>query len=99
MPILPTNPVTSAGAAQAGLPGADVSRARAAERKREADRTRIKRGEDEVIVSATNVELDDPVRSLKGNSEEETREDRQEHPTYSDGKDKPAPRPRIDLKG
>ena len=99
MPILPTNPVTSAGAAQAGLPGADVSRARAAERKREEDRARIKRGEDEVIVGATNVELDDPVRSLKGNSEEETREDRQEHPTYSDGKDARAPRPRIDLKG
>jgi hypothetical protein len=98
MPILPTNPVTSAGAAQAGLPGAEASRARAAERKREAERPRIKRGEDEVIVSATNVELDDPVRSLKGNSDEETREDRQEHPAYSEGKDAP-PRPRIDLKG
>ncbi len=99
MPILPTNPVTSAGAAQAGLPGADASRARSAERKREAERPRIKRGEDEIIVSATNVELDDPVRSAKGNSEEETREDRHEHPTYSDGKDQPRPRPRIDLKG
>jgi len=99
MPILPTNPVTSAGAAQAALPGADAARARAAERKREAERTRPRRGEDEVIVSATNVELDDPVRSLKGNSDEETREDRQEHPTYSDAKDQPKPRPRIDLKG
>ncbi len=98
MPILPTNPVTSAGAAQAGLPGADSSRARAAERKRESERSRIKRGEDEVMVSATNVELDDPVRSAKGNSEEETREDRQEHPAYSDPKNG-KPRPHIDLKG
>ncbi len=38
---------------------------------------------DEVDLVVVNTESADAVRSLKGNTEEETREDRQEHPGYT----------------
>lgn len=81
MALIPTG-TTTAAHAHAALPGVtqEAARAKAAERRREVERSKgIKRDADEVIVGVPSVELDDPVRSVKGNVEEETREDRQEH--------------------
>jgi hypothetical protein len=41
---------------------------------------------DEVDLVVVNTESADAIRSLKGNTEEETREDRQEHPGYTAAK-------------
>jgi hypothetical protein len=111
MALIPMS-TTTAAHAHAALPGVsqEAAKAKAAEKRREVERPKgIKRDADEVIVGVSNVELDDPVRSLKGNVDEETREDRQEHAATAYSPNGPNPRgtrrpggqpPRsIDLKG
>lgn len=52
---------------------------------------------DEAIV---HTEASDAVRSMKGNDQEEAREDREEHAGYNPhAGDQPRPRPTLDLEG
>ena len=75
-----------------------------ARKSEEKTRTARNRG-DEAVLEAEAVEA---ARSLKGNAEEEAREDHQEHPAYSSPKGSTGrnahghadeDRPRIDLEG
>ncbi|GMV25922.1 MAG: hypothetical protein AMXMBFR58_19530 [Phycisphaerae bacterium] len=89
MSIVPTNPAQ----AIAGVGSAErvVTRDIA---KKDADKAAGRRAvRDEVDVVIVNTEGADAVRSLKGNTEEETREDKQEHPGYA----KPSEKPRLDV--
>lgn len=79
MSIIPTNTAQSV----AGLGQAErmVTKETA---KKDADKAAGRRAiRDEVDLVVVNTESADAVRSLKGNTEEETREDKQEHPAYS----------------
>lgn len=79
MPIIGTNLAASA----AGAPGAERAASRRPERA-ETTRSRARRPDkDEVIVGASAVDAPEAVRSLKGNDQEETREDREEHAAYT----------------
>ncbi len=106
MPVLPTTPTTAAYSHTA-VQAADASRSRAIEIRKESERAKpIRRGDDELVIGATNVEADGSVRRLKGNGDEETHEDRQERGAYipddkQSGKNKKSPtsKPRIDVKG
>lgn len=77
---------------------------RIASREKNADRTQAPAARrtrpdqpDEVVVS---VELADAVKNLKGNNQEETREEHQERPAYGqDGASKDEPPKRIDVQG
>ncbi|MCC6425219.1 MAG: hypothetical protein IT435_00225 [Phycisphaerales bacterium] len=67
--------------------------------KREADKSAGRRAiRDEVDLVVSNTEGADAVRSLKGNKDEETREDKQEHPAYAKPKAmSEGDRPSIDV--
>lgn len=95
MPILPTNLAASI----AGLPA--VARDAKPRRAQPASGRSARRGDDEVIVEPQAAEGAEGVRSVKGNTDEETNEDRHAHEGYtSGGKRGPGvPRPRIDLAG
>ncbi len=52
--------------------------------KKDADKASVRRAvKDELDLVVSNTQSADAVRSLKGNKEEETREDKQEHPGYT----------------
>lgn len=78
MSILPTNAAQAiAGVGQAErLAARDVA-------KKDADKALGRKAvRDEIDLVVVNVESPEAIRSLKGNTEEETREDKQEHPGY-----------------
>lgn len=81
----------------AGLTQAEAANARNAEAKKPARAPdRVRRGLDEVDVSTAQAA--DAVRSLKGNADEETADDRQEQDHYLPQRDGKAPaRPRLDV--
>ena len=61
---------------------------------------RAVKSKDEIINETDSVELDDAVRSLKSNDQEEAREDHQQGGSYTPrGKMKDDKRPQIDLAG
>ncbi|HRJ49059.1 MAG: hypothetical protein KF787_07170 [Phycisphaeraceae bacterium] len=79
MSILPTNAAqTIAGVGQAErIATRDIA-------KKDADKALGRKAvRDEIDLVVVNVESPEAIRSLKGNSEEETREDKQEHPGYN----------------
>lgn len=61
--------------------------------RREAPSPSVRRREDQLLLSAEGVESIEAIRRAGGNGEEETREDRQEHPDLSE------PHGRLDLNG
>lgn len=71
--------------------------------REERDRARARRTErDEADPAVDKVELTDAVRSLKDNTQEETHDDRREHPQYGEGGRlvrPPGERPSLDLEG
>ncbi len=88
----------------AGAAHAERVAARDVDRKKGVDPGRAKRGQDEIEINSTQAE--DGVRSLKGNGDEETRDDREEQnhyrPQHADDADDGAhpPRPKhIDVQG
>ncbi|MEM1329254.1 MAG: hypothetical protein AAGG07_01705 [Planctomycetota bacterium] len=89
------------GPAAANSIAAQTQRARQAteSRKREETRRTRETRTDEVVLRAEAVEAS---RSLKGNDQEEAREDHQEHPGYrGPGRDHGGdqPRPHLDVEG
>jgi hypothetical protein len=73
---------TSIGASVAGL---NQTERAATHDKAAKDAAKTKdraRAKDQVDLQLSETEIDDAVRSLKGNGDEETREDRQEHGGY-----------------
>ena len=55
---------------------------------------------DEVTLTGLNATGPEAARALKGNADEETKQDRREHPAYQkDGKGKSKRPPSLDLKG
>ena len=89
-------PATTAAANVAGAHQAAQTVAKAAP-KREPRPANAKRADDELLLNSTAVEGAEAVRDLRGNSEEEAREDRQEHPAYA--QPDPDDRPRLDVSG
>lgn len=87
----------------AGAAHAERVAARDADRKKGVAPGTAKRGQDEVEINSTQAE--DGVRSLKGNADEETRDDREEQDHYrpqhaDDGDQAHPPRPKhIDVQG
>lgn len=71
--------------------------------REDRDRARARKPErEETDPEVDRVELTDAVRSLKDNTQEESQDDRQEHPAYgSEGRllQPHAGRPRLDLEG
>lgn len=93
MSILPSNSVQSiAGLGQAErIVSKDIA-------KKDADKSAGRRRvRDEVDLVVVNTESTDAVRSLKGNTDEETREDKQEHPAYAAKKPDEDHPPSIDV--
>ena len=91
-----TGAVNNLAASAAGSP---LTSAREAKRKEETERARRRlRAEQprEVLAPVDEVELTDAVRNLKDNTQEETHEDREEHPAYGTQPDG-TPGRRIDL--
>lgn len=81
MSILPTN--TAASVAGLGQAERIVTKDTA---KKDADKAAGRKAiRDEVDLVVVNTETADAVRNLKGNKDEETREDKQEHPAYTRG--------------
>lgn len=90
---------TNLGQSIAGLNQAERAAARDQQAKKTdkvANRRTRPDQPDEVVVSVENVEA---VRSLKGNTEEETREDRQQKPGYQQTPKPDEPPRHIDLQG
>lgn len=75
---------TNLGQSIAGLNNAERASRDTAPKAAEKPAARRTRPEkpDEIVVSTETV---DAVRNLKGNKEEEAREDREEHPAYTPG--------------
>ena len=85
--------------------GAPQSERQAVTRSSREDRDRArarKTDKDEPEAPVDEVELTDAVRTLKDNTQEETHDDREEHPQYGVGgkliKQKPG-KPSLDLEG
>ena len=95
MSILPTNVAQSL----AGLSQAERAEAREKSRP-EAVRAKDRRGKDETDLVVVDNQSADAVRSLKGNDQEEAREDRQAKQGYRpDGSAKKSQEKRLDVQG
>jgi len=87
------------------MAGASQAERNAVERtnRENRDRSRARKaGKDEVDAPVDKVELTDAVRNLKDNTQEETHDDRQEHPQYGVGGKviaKHRETPSLDLEG
>ncbi len=86
-----------AGVSQAEHKAArDIERAKPQPRKTKAEQ--LRRGEDEVELNQT--QSDEAVRNLKGNTDQETADDRERQDHYRpDGRKPEAARPRLDVQG
>lgn len=86
----------------AGAPQAEQQAVTRTSRE-DRDRARARKTErDNPEAPVDQVELTDAVRSLKDNTQEETHDDREEHPRYGEGGKllgKLPDRPSLDLKG
>jgi hypothetical protein len=97
MSIVPTNLAASvAGAQSAERP--EVREKDRKEKVRAGAKPGQQRDRDQVVVGLESAEA---IRSLAGNTEEQTREDRQAHPPYDpDGRYRPAgPHRHLDIQG
>jgi len=95
-------PITGTSVAQsvAGIAATERVAAKASEKRDPLRARKVRRGEDEVVLGAAAVDVDDPVRRQSGNDQEEAREDRHAHAGYSpDGKLANPTVPRIDVAG
>ncbi len=87
------------------MAGAPQAERNAVERtnRENRDRSRARKaGKDEADAPVDKVELTDAVRNLKDNTQEETHDDRQEHPQYGVGGKvvtKQGDAPTLDLEG
>ncbi len=85
-----------AGVSQAEHKAArDIERARPPVRKTKAEQ--LRRGEDEVELNQT--QSDEAVRNLKGNTDQETADDRERQDHYRPDGKRPEERPRLDVQG
>ena len=78
----------------AGTQQAALNRLRGTEREKDAEKTRERRKNDPNL-RVDEVELTEAVRDLKGNTEEEAQDDRQQHAAYKP----PSDGHHIDLEG
>lgn len=90
---------TPLASAAAGSANAERVAARDAARQRGGIRDGFKRALDEAELTTTETESAEAIRSMKGNAEEEAREDRQEHAHYEVevADDKAKKKPRLDV--
>ncbi len=94
-PISPTIASSLAGSAQA-----ERQAVRDTRRAAETENRRFHLNPEGLEAPVDEVAIAEAVRSTKGNSHEESHEDRQEHPTYGpDGAPTSDARPSLDLKG
>lgn len=97
MSIVPTNLAASVAGAQS-VERPELREKDRREKVRSGTRPGTQRDFDEVVVA---VESSEAVRSLGGNADEQTREDREEHPPYDPGGrlSRSAGRPHLDIQG
>lgn len=94
-PISPTIASSVAGSSQA-----ERQAVRDTRRAAETENRRFHLNPEGLEAPVDEVTLAEAVRSIKGNSHEESHEDRQEHALYGpDGAPSQGPRPSLDLKG
>lgn len=89
---------TSVTQSVAGLSQAERAEARQKRPERSAGAPRNVR-RDEADTVTVQAETADAVRNLAGNDQEDAREDRQEHPGYSDSEAAADQRPHLDIEG
>lgn len=92
-------PIIGSSLAQSVAGAAGAARARDAALPKRADPRRV-RDDDQALVHSDEAQGVESVRSLKGSDQEESNEDRRQHPGYTPvGRPKAGDAPRIDVNG